>query len=290
MSGGNHSASGAKPIRGRDQRDGMSDRKRRHDQDERAQLAPKRHDEAEQEQQVIGAVQDVLEAERARSAAATDASADRADTTPRRLRSDRRAPRRRPRRTDGRDDLHAEPLEPRPSANSELAEAIGASNSTSSSACCHGSCVPSGSGGAVHVRERRIERGERAVARNRRARGDERERRERCRPRRPRCRSPARAAPRCAAPCRRARRRDSPGRTSETRCPASPRAARARGRCRRSPGRAHDDPHGDIARNLVPRARARPQARTRHAKHEDRTRRQLTHEVWPTFCAKRFGA
>src|SRR6187455_1658303 len=40
----------------------MPSRERRDDPDERAQLPPKRHDEAQQEQQMVGAAEDVLEA------------------------------------------------------------------------------------------------------------------------------------------------------------------------------------------------------------------------------------
>ena len=58
ISGGNQSASGAKPERRRDQRDRVRDGERRDDRDERPDL-PERNDEAEDEQQVVDAVEDV---------------------------------------------------------------------------------------------------------------------------------------------------------------------------------------------------------------------------------------
>ena len=143
--------------------------------------------------------------------------------------------------------------------------------STSSSACCHGRSRPAGSGGAMQVRQRRVVLGERAVARDRRAHGDDLE---------PRQAAVVfvelelSASQSCAASrswlLARAARRDSPGRPAGTRCPASPRAARARAACTRSPSGRTSMPHRDVARHLVrPRDAAtatRPQARSARPK------------------------
>ena len=60
MSGGNQSASGTKPKAEAIKRDRMAHGERGHDDDERPQL-PERDHQAEQEQQMVGAVQDVPE-------------------------------------------------------------------------------------------------------------------------------------------------------------------------------------------------------------------------------------
>ena len=137
-----------------------------------------------------------------------------------------------PHRAVRRDELHGGHDAP-PSrssrasiANAELADSIGASNSTSSSACCHASSLPA---------ERRPAKCARAVSNsaNERSLGIE------TRTARARAREPPafvdadvvgqpdlRGVAQLRVGARRGR--DNPGRTSGTRCPASPRAARGR--------------------------------------------------------------
>ena len=62
------------------------------------------------------------------------------------------------------------------SENSELADSIGASSSTSSNACCHGKVEAGRQRRRAQVRERRFVLGKRAIARDRRPHADDRER------------------------------------------------------------------------------------------------------------------
>ena len=81
MSGGNQSALGREVEGRRDERDRVRDREGRDDEHERAKPAERDH-EAEKEQQVVGAVENVEEAELRRIATPPGASADRAARAP----------------------------------------------------------------------------------------------------------------------------------------------------------------------------------------------------------------
>ena len=132
ISGGNHSAVRREIVGRGDQRDRMRDCKRGHDRDQRAE-APERNHQAQQEQQVVGAVEDVEESlltKRQRRLIPARIEPDQPGIALELERARRAAGRQEPKRGD-----RAQPqsLEPRVDRELGAVGSIGYSNSTSSS-------------------------------------------------------------------------------------------------------------------------------------------------------------